>query len=153
MRWIVVVAIGLAVVVAGIAIVGAMLPRTHKASRTLRVKRSPADVWPVLIRVTRASSTPVDVIETVPPHRLVTRVTEAEKNFGGTWTVAITAIPAPSTGSGQAGSDVTITEDGWVANPIFRFVSRLVIGHHATMDGVLRQVASGLNEEAVLSGE
>lgn len=25
-------------------------------------------------------------------------------------------------------------EDGWVANPIFRFVSRFVIGHHATMD-------------------
>jgi hypothetical protein len=145
MRWIAIVAGGLVVVVAGIAIIGSMLPRAHKASRTLRVKRAPADVWPVVIQATQTSSTPVDVLESSPPHRLVTRVTEAEKNFGGTWTIAI--APAAS------GAEITIAEDGWVANPIFRFVSRLVIGHHATMDGILKKVAAGLNEEAVLSGE
>ncbi len=67
----------------------------------------------------------------------------------------------PSTGSGQArsigsglpGSTVTVTEDGWVANPIFRFVSRLIIGHHATMDALLTQVAKTFNEDAALSGE
>ena len=48
---------------------------------------------------------------------------------------------------------MTVTEDGWVANPIFRFVSRFVMGHHATMDGVLKQVATSLNEDAILSGE
>jgi hypothetical protein len=133
------------VLVAGIAGIGATLPRTHKASRTLRVKRSPAEVWPIVLQTMQASDVPVDILENVPPHRLVTRVTEKEKNFGGTWTIEIAATPA--------GSDVTITEDGWVANPIFRFVSRLVIGHHATIDGVLKQVARSLNEEAVLSGE
>jgi hypothetical protein len=85
------------------------------------------------------------VLERDPPHRLVTRVTEKEKNFGGTWTVAIASTPS--------GADVTITEDGWVANPIFRFVSRFVIGHHATMDTLLKQVATTLNEEPALSGE
>jgi hypothetical protein len=144
-RWIAIVAGGVVLVVAGIAAVGSMLPRNHKASRTLRVKRPPADVWPVLLRATEASDVPVDVLERDPPRRLVTRVTEREKNFGGTWTIAI----APST----AGSDVTITEDGWVANPIFRFVSRFVIGHHATMDGMLKRIAAALNEAAVLSGE
>ena len=89
---------------------------------------------------------PVDVLDSQPPHRLVTRVTEPEKNFGGTWTIDRHAGCA-------SGSTLTITEDGWVANPIFRFVSRLVIGHHATMDGILKQVAKDLNEEAVLSGE
>ena len=48
---------------------------------------------------------------------------------------------------------VTITEDGWVANPIFRFMSRLVIGHHATMDTLLKQVAKKFGEQPVLSGE
>jgi hypothetical protein len=145
MRWIAFVAGGMVVLVAGIAAIGLLLPRTHKASRTLRVKRSPDEVWPVLLQATQVSSTPVDILESVAPHRLVTRVTEAEKNFGGTWTIAITPVPQ--------GSEVTITEDGWVANPIFRVVSRFVIGHHATMDGILTKVAASLNEAAALSGE
>jgi len=145
MKWIALIGSGLAVLVAGIAIIGSMLPRAHKASRTLRVTRSPAEVWPVLIQATQTSSTPVDVLESSPPNRLVTRVTAAEKNFGGTWTIAIAPLPS--------GAEITIAEDGWVANPIFRFVSRLVIGHHATMDGMLRKVAASLNEEAVLSGQ
>jgi len=40
-----------------------------------------------------------------------------------------------------------------VSNVIFRFVSRFIMGHHATMDSYLRNVAKRLNEEAVLSGE
>ncbi len=145
MKWIAVGAGGLALLVAGIAMVGAMLPRAHRASRTLRLKHSPPEVWPVLLEATRTSSTPVDVLESVAPSRLVTRVTEAEKNFGGTWTITIAPVPS--------GSEVTIIEDGWVANPIFRAISRLVIGHHATMDGILKKVAASLNEEPALSGE
>ena len=122
-----------------------MLPRNHRANRTLRLKRPPADVWPALIEATETSDVPVDVLERTPPHRLVTRVTEKEKNFGGTWTIAI--APTPS------GADVTISEDGWVANPIFRFVSRFVMGHHATMDALLKRIAKTLNEEPTLSGE
>ena len=145
MKWMaigVAVLVGLVVVV---AIVGAILPRQHLASRTLRVQRTPQDIWPVVTRLADASSVPVEIVESAPPHRLVTRVTAAEKNFGGTWTIAI--APTPS------GADVTITEDGWVANPIFRLVSRLVIGHHATMDRLLKQVAKTLSEPAALSGE
>ena len=143
MKWIAIVAGGLVVVVVAVAAIGALLPRTHKASRTMRLHRSPEDVWPVLLQTMQTSSVPVDILQSDPPHRLVTRVTESEKNFGGTW---ITEL-APAAGGG---CEVTIAEDGWVENPIFRFVSRLVIGHHATMDGVLKQVAKTLNEEAVL---
>jgi hypothetical protein len=150
MKW---VAIGVAVLVGlvvVVAIVGAILPRQHLASRTLRVQRTPQDIWPVVTRLSDASTVPVEVVESAPPHRLVTRVTAAEKNFGGTWTITI--APAPE-GPGRAESTVTITEDGWVANPIFRFMSRLVIGHHATMDALLTQVAQAFNEEPALTGE
>ena len=145
MKWVVFIVGGLLVLVAAVVAVGFLLPRNHKASRTLRLTRPPADVWPVLIQATEASDVPVDVLERDPPRRLVTRVTEKEKNFGGTWTITI----APT----ASGSDVTITEDGWVANPIFRFVSRLLIGHHATMDALLKNVAKTLSEPAALSGE
>jgi hypothetical protein len=105
----------------------------------------PGVVWPLVIQATEASSVPVDILEKDPPHRLVTRVTEREKNFGGTWTLTITAVPG--------GADVSIVEDGWVANPIFRFVSRYIIGHHATMDGMLKSIATSLKQEATLTGE
>jgi hypothetical protein len=153
MKWVIVgvaVVVGVVVVV---AIVGALLPRNHIASRTLHVRRAPPDVWPVVMELTERSSVPVDILERQPPYRLVSRVTEAEKNFGGTWTIAIGATPDPSTSSGPGGSTITITEDGWVANPIFRFVSRLVIGHHATMDALLTQVAKRFDEAPALSGE
>ena len=148
MKWVAIGVAGLAVLIVAIAAIGSMLPRNHRASRSLRLHRSPDEVWAVVTELARASDVPVEVVESAPPHRLVTRVTEQEKNFGGTWTIAI----AGEHGSTLA-SVVTITEDGWVANPIFRFVSRVVIGHHATMDGLLKQVARKFSEPAVLSGE
>ena len=35
---------------------------------------------------------------------------------------------------------------------IFRFVSRYVMGHHATMDGILKDVATKFGEQPELSG-
>ena len=145
MKWIAIVAGGVVLLVGGIAGVGSLLPRNHKASRTLRVTRTPDVVWPLVIRAMETSTVPVDILEQDPPHRLVTRVSEREKNFGGTWMLSIAAVPG--------GSDVTVVEDGWVANPIFRFVSRFVIGHHATMDAILKQVAASLHENTALSGQ
>jgi hypothetical protein len=127
------------------AIIGSTLPRNHVASRMLTLRRPPQEVWPVVTQAMTASSVPVDVLENDPPTRLVTRVKDTEKMFGGTWTVTI--APASS------GSTVTVVEDGWVGNPIFRFMSRYVMGHHATMDGVLENVAKSFGETAQLSGQ
>jgi hypothetical protein len=142
MKWIALIVLTLVVIVVLIAIVGSQLPRDHAASRTLRLtKTSPPDAWTAVMAATSASSVPVDVVEQDPPRRLVTKVKDTEKMFGGTWTIVV------------APAGITITENGWVANPIFRFVSRYVMGHHATIDGVLKQVAEKLHEEAVLTGE
>ena len=145
MKWILIVLAAMVAVVALAALIGATLPRNHIASRSVALRRTPAEIWPVVMQATASSGVPIDVIESDPPRRQVTRVKETEKMFGGTWTITITPTPT--------GGTLTITEDGWVGNPIFRFVSRYVMGHHATMDGMLRQVAKTLNEEAVLSGE
>jgi hypothetical protein len=150
MKWILIAGFALVALVGIVTLIGSRLPREHTASRTLRVKRSPTDVWAAVTQATSASGVPVDVLESVPPYRLVTRVKESEKMFGGTWTITI--APAPDS-TGAASSTLTITEEGWVGNPTVRFVSRFLIGHHATMDGILKQVAKTLNEEAVLPGE
>ena len=60
-----------------------------------------------------------------PPRRLVTRIADEDLPFGGTWTYRL----EPDGG----GTRVTITEDGEVYNPVFRFVSRFVMGHDATL--------------------
>ena len=138
MKWVLFGGAGLAALIGLMAVLGSMLPRNHKASRTLRVKRPPQDVWAAVTAATGASSAPVDVLESNPPYRQVTRVKETETMFGGTWTIAI--APEPQ------GSALTITEDGWVGNPIFRFMAKNVFGHHATIDGILKQVAKTLNE-------
>jgi hypothetical protein len=141
MKWVALV-VAVVVIVALVALVGSQLPREHVASRTLRLTQtSPQDAWTAVMAATSASSVPVDIVEQDPPRRLVTRVKATEKMFGGTWTIAV------------APAGVSITENGWVANPIFRFVSRYVMGHHATIDGVLKQVAEKLHEEPVLTGE
>jgi hypothetical protein len=153
MKWIWLTLIGLASLVAIIALVGSQLPRNHVASRTLRVRRPPQDVWPVVTQLMAASSVPVDIVENNPPRRLVSRVKATETMFGGTWTVTMMPPADSPAATGPAASTLTITEDGWVANPIFRFVSRFVVGHHATMDGMLKSVAKQLGEEPALFGE
>jgi len=152
MKWMLIVVGSLGLLVVVVALIGATLPRTHVASRTLRVNRSPDDAWAAITSVMSAADVPTDVVESDPPRRLLTRVKETEKMFGGTWTVVIAPVADSSAGSGGRASTITITEDGWVANPIFRFVSRFALGHHATMDRMLRDVAKSFGEEAVLSG-
>ena len=144
MKWILIGIAVMAAVVAVIAAIGATLPRDHVASRSLALRRPAEEVWPAIMQATAASGVPVDVLESDPPRRQVTRVKDTEKNFGGTWTITIT--PSPT------GSTLTITEAGWVGNPIFRFVSRYVMGHHATMDGMLKDVAKKFGEQPELTG-
>ncbi len=145
MKWVVVTGVVIVVLVAAITAIGATLPREHVASRSMAVHRPPQDVWPVLTGVTAQSSVPVDVIERDPPRRLVTRVKPSEKMFGGTWTCVITPTPG--------GSVVTVTEAGWVPNPFVRFISKFLIGHHATIDATLKETAKQLDERAVLTGQ
>src|SRR5256885_17199068 len=126
MKWLAIGVAGLAVLIVGIAASGSMLPRNPRASRSLRLHRSPDEVWAVVTELARASDVPVEVVESAPPHRLVTRVTEQEKNFGGTWTIAVAGEHGSTRASGG-----TVSGDGWGADPIIRFVSRGGIGHPA----------------------
>jgi len=71
--------------------------------------------------------------ESIPPKRLVSRIADTNLPFGGSWTYEITDDIADRT-------VLTITEDGDVYNPIFRFASRFVMGQTATIDRYLADV-------------
>ena len=154
-----------------IGLVGLMLPERHIAtvSTTLAV---PADsVWAVIrsfgeydswwpdvktverrstgserevwVQRGRGGPLPIEVIESQAPHRLVTRIADSNLPFGGTWTYEITETPT--------GTQLTVTEDGAVYNPIFRFVSRLVISHYATLESYLRALGQRFGADVNLT--
>jgi uncharacterized protein YndB with AHSA1/START domain len=157
MRWILYAGLAVAIVAALVVIAGAMLPRQHTASRTATIGMAPEALYALLTDVTRYPSwraglkglerlpdkdgmpawiedtdgmkIPMRFEKMQPPSLIVARIDTADLPFGGTWTYRI----APAAG----GSDLTITEDGEVSNVIFRFMSRFVFGHHATMDTFL----------------
>ena len=80
-----------------------------------------------------------EVIRAEPPRRLVTRIADRDLPFGGEWEYEL----APD----GDGTRVTITERGEVYNPVFRFVSRFVMGHTATIDDYLRSLGRKFGQE------
>jgi uncharacterized protein YndB with AHSA1/START domain len=168
MKWI---AIAVGVIVALvllIVMIGSLLPRDHVATVSARISAPPATVWALitqpesftswrsdLTRVEMLASTPSGaswrehsrngamtmVIESAEsPRRMVTRIVDQNLPFGGRWEYDI--VP-----DGADASRVTVTERGWVSNPIFRFVSRFVMGHTATLNAYLRALGKHFGGE------
>jgi uncharacterized protein YndB with AHSA1/START domain len=83
---------------------------------------------------------PVIVVESQAPRRLVTQIDSPPgAAFGGRWTYEI--APADS------GSRVSVTEHGWIANPIFRFMSRVVFGYYGTLDRYLKNLGKRFGQD------
>jgi uncharacterized protein YndB with AHSA1/START domain len=150
----------LAVFVAGVAGVGALLPRDHVETRSARLPAAPEAVFAAIadvgsyaawrtslsavevlppidgrarwIEVSGGDRVAMEQVERQPPRHLVTRIADPELPFGGTWTFEL----APEEG----GTRVTITERGEIRNPIFRAVARFVFGYGATMDTFLDEL-------------
>lgn len=168
LKWLFAAALVLVGVVAVVAVIGWMLPRDHVAASSILV-RAPADSlwqvvralgeaaawWPAVTRVERiddqqgrelyrhhmkgSGPIPLLVTESHPPNRLVTEIATADGPFGGTWTYEIAA-------EGEQ-SRVTVTERGWIANPIFRFMANVVFGVHGTIDSYLEALARHFGED------
>lgn len=164
MKWVLIVGAVLVGLVAVMAIVGLMLPKAHVASRRARVAQPPAAVWAVVTDFAGMASWRSDlksvemldehdglpafrehgdngdiamqVVEMRAPEHLVVRIADPDLPFGGAWTWELA-----TEGGGTA---VTITERGEVRNPIFRFLSRFVFGHTATMERVLADLGKKL---------
>jgi hypothetical protein len=84
------------------------------------------------VRFTEVSGTgplTMEVSEMSPPRRLVTTIVGEGLPFGGAW--------AYSVEPDGTGSRITISEHGEVYNPLFRFVSRYIMGHATTLETYL----------------
>jgi uncharacterized protein YndB with AHSA1/START domain len=135
MKWIVWTLLSLVAIVGVIALVGYFLPVGHEASRSAEFNKPPETVFALMSDPASyqtwwdGAEVRSEVVESVPPSRIVTRVI-GETQFGGTWTIDIAPTPG--------GSRMTITERGEIYNVAFRTLSKFVFGYTGTMESCLK---------------
>jgi len=156
-KWILILAGALALIVAVAYEVGARLPRDHVATVRAHFRQPPDSIYRVLSDVAAypAWRSDVEVIEREPdrnghvrwrerdhtgafefeftvavrPTRLVSSMVTPDAGFTGRWIYQI--LPD------ENGTTLTITEEGSVENPLFRFLSRVVFGKYGSMERLL----------------
>jgi hypothetical protein len=172
MKWILIVVGVTAGLIALIAVIGSLMPKGHSASRSTVINKSPAVLWKAMtdfaafpewrtdIKSVEAlpdrdghkvwredgknGKLTLETIEASPPSRLVLRIADPDLPYGGTWTYDIQP-------NGSGGSRLTITEDGEIYNPIFRFIGRAFIGPTASIETYLKALGKKYGEDVQFS--
>lgn len=135
MKIVLIVLAAIVILIAVIAAIGATLPKQHTATRSAVVRRSPADVYK---KIRELASTPeYEIVLDEPAKRLISRIADKSLPYSGSWTYDLEPVPE--------GTRVTITENGEVPNPIFRFLSKYVFGHTKTMETYLTDLQQKLS--------
>jgi uncharacterized protein YndB with AHSA1/START domain len=162
--------IGVAVLVAVVLLVGWLLPVSHVAARRAAVAATPEALFALLIdvdhypqwregvtatqrlpsvegrtrfvEVSGSDSLTFEILDATAPRRLVTRIAGEGLPFGGQWVFDVEP-------QGDK-SRLTITEHGEVYSPLFRFVSRFVMGHTSTIDTYLGSVVRHFGESGTI---
>jgi hypothetical protein len=168
MKWLWIILGTLAALVALVAIIGAMLPVKHVATKRARFNQPPEALWAAIDgpqdwrpgfgkyevlpernghkvwREDLGQGEPVmfERIAADPPRRLETKIISTGIPFGGAWVYELNPTPA--------GTDLRITENGEVYNIIFRFVSRFVMGHTSTIETTLRALGKKFGEQVTI---
>ena len=158
----------LALTIGVILLIASRLPEQHKASRSIRLKQRPQDVYAVIVDFASANTWRPDikrvemlekvnghtrfrehgkqgavtyeVMEDVPASKVVTRIVDQDLGYSGSWTYQFEPT--------SDGTRLRITEDGVVSNLFFRFMSHYVFGQTSTMDSVLTALAKKFGETA-----
>jgi len=161
--------LSLIVVIAIVVVIGLLLPTEHVVSMTATYRRSPEAIWNLLADVERYptwrsgldrveilpergmnmtwreigrfGAVTMEQVESVACRRLVVRIADTGLAFGGRWIYRI----EPS----DEGGRLTITEEGEVYNPVFRFLSRFVFGHTTTIRDCLISLGRAFDEETL----
>jgi len=164
MKLVLMIAIAVVLVIGAVAAIGAMLPKRHVASRSavFHAGREPlyalvagTQTWRPDVKACEAMEkdgrrfqretdkhghTILYEVEEPGPDRIVRRIASEDLPYGGRWTVTF----APK----DDGTQVRITEEGEVYNPIFRFVSKFILGQTASIDAYLKAMGAAVGEDA-----
>jgi len=165
MQWLLYVLGGLVALFVLLLGIGYALPKGHVAARRVRIQRPVDDVWRAIVDVdaypawrrgvTKIERTPrgfretsshgaipYDVVDEQVNALRITRIADPKLPFGGRWIYEL-AVDGD-------GTRVTITEDGFITNPIFRVLSRTVFSTTSTMEGYLEDLGKRLGAPGVV---
>lgn len=168
-RWILRALAAVAVIFGGVWLIGALLPERHVAATRAVYEQPPDTLWtaitdvaahpawrpdidsvavlserPLRWREAGASGSLAYRAETVArPFRFVARIDDPSQPFGGRWIWRIEPTPA-------GGAVVSITEEGEIYSPLFRFFARFVFGYHSTQERYLRALGQRFGDETTV---
>ncbi|HUK31993.1 MAG TPA: SRPBCC family protein [Candidatus Acidoferrum sp.] len=171
MKWVLIILGALAGIAALVAIIGALLPKEHVATRAARFAQTPAAVWQAITDFEKFPSwrDGVTSVERLPdrdghtvwmergahdsiPYELVESVAPIGNSPGR----AVTRIADPKLPFGgtwtlevtpmDGGTLLRITERGEVYNPLFRFMSRFIFGYTKSMESYLSALGRKFGE-------
>lgn len=168
MKWVLWFLVTAAGLVALIGVVGMLLPTRHRAAVRITLNQPIERVFELVsdvpggtewrsdlkhVEILSAEGSPLRWRETTgfgavvmvmeasdPPTRLVGRIDDPDQPFGGRWIYDL-----ESTANATV---LTITEEGEVYNPFFRFISRFMFGHYRTLEAYVRDLTRHLGESS-----
>ncbi len=160
----------LAIIITFTVFIGRRLPREHVATVRASYRAAPSVIWSIISDPIHSGSwrkglTAVDslpavdghlawkevsasgtvhyaVAESIPERRLVTRITSPGLPYGGQWEYSVA--------SAGTGTELTITERGFVNPPLFRVMTRLFFGFTSTLEAYHRSLAARLGETVAI---
>jgi hypothetical protein len=147
-----------------VVVIGALLPKRHVASRSATYHATPDQLFALIAgpqnwrpdvlsseavlgqdgkefqrETSRRNETiTYEILDRIPPKSIKRRIATKNLPYSGTWTYTLEAAGDSTT--------VRITEEGEVTNPLFRFVSRFILGHTRTIDTYLQSLANATNQ-------
>jgi hypothetical protein len=154
----------LVLLVVGVVVMGALLPKRHVVARSAAFKASPEKLYALIAgdqrwrpdvkacevftdggkqfqleTSMRGETILYELQRARPPLAITRRIATENLPYGGSWSFVL----EPEDG----GTRVRITEDGEVYNPVFRFVSKFVMGQTATLDAYLKAMGKATGED------
>jgi uncharacterized protein YndB with AHSA1/START domain len=151
-----------------LVLVGMLLPREHTARATIELAATPERVWAVVsdfagaarwrpdlesvrlespsdgrlrfVESSREGEIPFEVVSQDPPRLQVVRVVDDGLPFGGTWTWELVPL--------GGGTGLTLTEDGFTRNPVYRALGLLFFRPSESIARYLGALAAELGENA-----
>lgn len=149
-------------------VVGSFVARDHVARMTIDLASPPDRVWALIsdvgrtkewrddisavvvhpnpggpLRFTESTNhgeIPFELVSQEAPRRQVIRIIDDQQPFGGTWTWNLEPTPG--------GTRLTITEAGFVKNPMFRAMGLVFFSPYDTINVYLKALARALKDSA-----
>ena len=162
-KWLLIIGGSIAGLILVILLIGWMLPKKHQAIRSQVFTASTNALWKYIydfagyaswrsglkeVKVltedsweeldNRNDRITLKIVEAIPDKKLVTRIIDEKLPFGGSWTFEL------SEKEGQ--TQLTITENGEIYHPVFRFFAHFIFGYEATIKQYLEDLENAIHK-------